>query len=219
MGQRSVRPAKVSPKPTKPERPSQNGWSVTPRAVPRITKRPAARRTWRSSDQRVLTCTTRGRPALAQALVPPSSTVTSCLHCSSKPAARRARVPLWQINTIGELACTSSKRASSWSSGILMAPGTCPAAYSVAERTSTHCPRTSRCIANSPVVISFIFTPLYGRALRSRKGFRRTDPSNTPFGPVLSYSSGGTVASFMLTVPFATLPCIRGSRPQKLRKA
>ncbi len=75
IAQMSVSPAKLRPKPTKPQRKSQCGLTISARMAPASTSKPAPRRTWRSRDQRVFTLATTGNPASIHAFVPPSRTL------------------------------------------------------------------------------------------------------------------------------------------------
>src|SRR5579872_1809681 len=62
MGQKSVTPAKIRPRPTNADRKIHLGLIVRARITPKNTTKPAASRTCRSRDQRVFRLETTGRP-------------------------------------------------------------------------------------------------------------------------------------------------------------
>src|SRR5215471_12872220 len=132
----SVSPAKVKPNPTNAARNPQRGFQQMASVRAMTIKRPAPKRTWRSSDQRDGMLRTVGKPELIHAPVPPSRTEISRLQGPSRPAVMRARLPIWQMRVIGLVGLRSSRRDSICSIGMLMAPGMCPDANSDGERTS-----------------------------------------------------------------------------------
>jgi len=178
----SVAPAKLRPAPTNVGIRIQVLLTKKVSAIPMRMSNPAPNLTCRSSDQLVWSADTNGRPASRHARVPPSNTAIVARRRSRFFCAMQARVPASQTRTRSP-SSKSAWRNGSCCSGMHFAPGTCPAANSVSERTSTISglwPERHNCESSCTLMVAVKdFSPSYRKSPAGNKGIHAIGPFET----------------------------------------